>query len=43
MTSSREKTSMSVRWVWTGFSTSVIGLRGSFHMRFARFMTPWST
>ncbi len=43
MTSSGEKTSMSVRWVWTGFSTSVTGLRGSFQTRRARFMTPWST
>src|SRR3954453_12709571 len=34
---------MSVRCVWTGFSTSVIGLRGSFHTRVARFMTPRRT
>jgi len=26
--------------VWTGFSTSVIGLRGSFQTRLARFITP---
>src|SRR3954447_14881830 len=43
MTSSREKTSMSVRCVWTGFSTSLIGLRGSFQTRLARFITPWRT
>src|SRR4051794_10525120 len=43
MTSSDEKTLMSLRCVWTGFSTSVTGLRGSFHTRRARFMTPCST